>query len=38
VDDAATDALLAVKLCNVSIPIYKGNFIFISRSVKTNNQ
>lgn len=23
-DDAVTDALLAVKLCNANIPIYKG--------------
>lgn len=24
VDDAATDALLAIKLCNANIPIFKG--------------
>lgn len=26
IDDAVTDALLAVKLCNANIPVYKGFF------------
>lgn len=38
VEDAVTDALLAVKLCHAKIPIYKGFFLFNSRRQEAHHE
>ncbi len=39
VHDAASDALLAIKLCNASIPIYLGNKkIILRRDINYNDE